>query len=68
VVYLVGGTPDAFPSEWMGAYELSRAEAKPDARPVYRRQGDARKELRYHPKTGDWRAHQAGGDETTTQP
>ena len=29
-------------------------------------EGDAGKELRYHPKTGDWRVHQAGGGESTT--
>jgi len=66
VVYLVGGTPASFPSEWMGAYELSRSDAKPNEPHVYRRQGDAGKELRYHPKTGDWRVHQAGGGESTT--
>ena len=66
VVYLVGETPASFPGEWMGAYELSRSDAKPNERHVYRRQGDAGKELRYHPKTGDWRVHQVGGGETTT--
>ena len=66
VVYLVGETPASFPSEWMGAYELSRSDMKSNERHVYRRQQDAAKELRYHPKTGDWRLQKAGGGETTT--
>ena len=66
VVYLVGETPNSFPSDWMGAYELSRSDMKPNERHVYRRQQDATKELRYHPRTGDWRVEQSDGGVAST--